>query len=224
MADTTETTACRQFGEFIKSEEFPCVGAKSALARDALTIFEAGDIDRASHDVDIYRALREFSGELDHESPIVRSFAVVFSGPGDLDEEGFEKALWNRLQCLHNLDVVGGTPWNEAVDRDPSSPHFSLSIGGEPFFVIGLHPNASRPARRFSRPALVFNSHIQFEKLRADGRYDRMKQIIRKRDVELAGSVNPMLNDFGEASEARQYSGRAVDESWKCPFAHAEVA
>jgi uncharacterized protein len=39
-----------------------------------------------------------------------------------------------------------------------------------------------------------------------------------------------MLSDFGERSEARQYSGRAVEENWrapfqattlgKCPFAH----
>lgn len=223
MTDTAETTTCRNFREFIQNEDFPCVGAKSALARDALTVVEAAEIDCAASDVEIYRALKAFGEELDHESPIVRSFAVIFSGPGDLDEEAFEKALWTRLQCLHNLDVIGGGQWNEAVDRDPDSPHFSLSLGGEPFFVIGLHPNASRPARRFSQPALVFNSHTQFEKLRADGRYARMKEIIRKRDSELAGSVNPMLNDFGDASEARQYSGRAVDENWKCPFSHAEA-
>lgn len=220
----SDTSACLQFREFIQSADFPCVGAKSALARDALTIFEAADIDSAARDVDIYRALLAFGEGLDTESPIVRSFVVIFSGPDNLDEEAFEKALWNRLQCLHNLDVIGGTPWNETVDRDPESPHFSLSLGGEPYFVIGLHPNASRPARRFSRPAFVFNSHMQFEKLRADGRYDKMKEIIRKRDAELAGGINPMLNDFGAASEARQYSGRAVDESWKCPFANAEVA
>ncbi|MCI5078436.1 guanitoxin biosynthesis heme-dependent pre-guanitoxin N-hydroxylase GntA [Oricola sp.] len=218
------TVACRSFTDFIQSAEFPCVGAKSALARDALTVFVAGDIDRACDDVDIHRALREFSAQLDHESPIVKSFVVVFEGPGDLDEEEFEKALWNRLQCLHNLDVVSGTPWSDGVAADPDSPHFSLSVGSEPFFVIGLHPRASRPARRFDKPALVFNSHRQFEKLRADGRFDKMKAIIRKRDAELAGDVNPMLSDYGEASEARQYSGRVVGDAWKCPFAHKEIA
>lgn len=224
MTDTAESTACRQFKEFIGDADFPCVGAKSALARDALTVFEASEFDSAARDVDLYRALRAFGAELDHDSPIVQSFVAVFSGPGDLDEKAFEKTLWTRLQCLHNLDVIDGTPWNEAVDHDPDSPHFSLSLGGEPYFVIGLHPNASRPARRFAHPALVFNSHMQFEKLRADGRYDKMKEIIRKRDAELAGDINPMLTDFGEASEARQYSGRAVGENWTCPFAHAEVA
>ena len=28
-----------------------------------------------------------------------------------------------------------------------------------------------------------------------------------------------MLTDFGERSEAPQYSGRKVDASWRCPFA-----
>jgi hypothetical protein len=212
------------FQHFIRSADFPCVGAKSALARDALSILPAGQIDGATDDVEIHRALREYSDGLDHQSPIVRSFVVIFDGPDGLDEEAFEKALWNRLQSLHNLDVVSGQPWNQAVDHDPKSPHFSLSVGGEPFFVIGLHPNASRPARRFEKPALVYNSHLQFEKLRSDGRFDKMKEIIRNRDEALAGSINPMLSDHGEASEARQYSGRAVEPEWKCPFAHKEIA
>ncbi|MEP6902345.1 MAG: YqcI/YcgG family protein, partial [Actinomycetota bacterium] len=29
---------------------------------------------------------------------------------------------------------------------------------------------------------------------------------------------NPNLSDFGTQSEARQYSGRAVEHEWKCPF------
>ncbi|MCB1461164.1 MAG: YqcI/YcgG family protein [Nitratireductor sp.] len=216
--------AYRLFREFIQDTAFPCVGAKSALARDALTMHLAEDIERAKDDVDIHRALRDFSDSLDLDSPIVKSFVVLFDGPCDLAEEDFEKALWNRLQCLHNLDVVSGTAWHRNVDADPNSPHFSLSIGGEPYFVIGLNPNASRPARRFSRPAMVFNSHLQFEKLRADGRFEKMKDIIRQRDAQLAGSVNPMLSDHGEASEARQYSGRMVNDNWKCPFAPQEIA
>jgi FPC/CPF motif-containing protein YcgG len=31
-----------------------------------------------------------------------------------------------------------------------------------------------------------------------------------------------MLEDFGENSEARQYSGRKVGEEWKCPFLHGK--
>jgi hypothetical protein len=47
-----------------------------------------------------------------------------------------------------------------------------------------------------------------------------MQEAIRQRDIALQGSINPVLARFGEASEARQYSGRAVESNWKCPFHH----
>jgi FPC/CPF motif-containing protein YcgG len=53
------------------------------------------------------------------------------------------------------------------VSADPNDPHFSLSFGGEAFFVVGLHPRASRPARRFERPAPIFNLRDQFEQQRS---------------------------------------------------------
>jgi len=69
-----------------------------------------------------------------------------------------------------------------------------------PFFVIGLHPYASRLARRFSNPALVFNSHRQFEKLREDGRYWKIQAATRSREIDLQGSINPNLADFSEGT------------------------
>lgn len=212
------------FEQFVKSESFPCIGAKSAMVRDQLVIAEFGDINSAAGDISLRRALGQFVEDLDFDSPIVQSFVAIFSGPNDLSETDFERALWNRLQSLHNLDVVEGREWADSAARDPESAHFSMGLLGEAFFVIGLHHNASRPARQFEFPALVFNSHEQFERLREDGRFEKMKQIIRTRDQALAGSVNPMLADFGRGSEAAQYSGREVGPDWKCPFAPQEPA
>jgi FPC/CPF motif-containing protein YcgG len=64
----------------------------------------------------------------------------------------------------------------------------------------------------------VFNLHGQFEQLRADGRYVKLRQAIVRRDVAYAGSANPMLAVHGKSSAARQYSGRAVEPGWHCPF------
>lgn len=215
-------TPTEAFRAFVKSDSFPCIGAKSAMVRDQLVIAEFGDIDSAAGDIKLRQALEGFIEQLEFDSPVVQSFVAIFSGPDGLSETAFERALWNRLQSLHNLDVVEGRGWAENAARDPQSAHFSMGLLGEAFFVIGLHPNASRPARRFRYPALVFNSHEQFERLRADGRFDKMKQIIRERDKALAGSVNPMLADFGAGSEAAQYSGREVGPDWKCPFTPQE--
>lgn len=99
-----------------------------------------------------------------------------------------------------------------------------MSLGGHPFFVVGLHPAASRPARRFECPVLVFNSHDQFERLREDRRYEKLQSVIRERDKELSGSINPMLADHGFGAAAAQYSGRNVSEDWVCPFEKKELA
>jgi FPC/CPF motif-containing protein YcgG len=67
-------------------------------------------------------------------------------------------------------------------------------------------------------PTLVFNLHEQFERMRSDGRYQRMRDTIRRRDTELQGFLNPMVSDHGDTSEARQYAGRAVPADWSPPF------
>ena len=202
----------------ISDPAFPCVGAKSALATGMLEVFAARDITSGWNDVAIHDALLEWAWRYRDDGQGLRSLVVTFDGPLDLDEEAFERAMWQRLQSLADKDVWRGQTYDSSVSADPDSPKFSLSFGGQAFFVVGLHPRASRPARRSAVPALVFNLHDQFVKLREEGRYERMREAIVARDVKLAGSANPMLARHGEASEARQYSGREVDADWRCPF------
>lgn len=193
------------------------MGAKSALANDRLVVRHARDLLSGWNDLEIHDALLEWARR-DDPPGAFRSLVVIFEGPDNLSEIEFERAMWERLQSLVDKDAWRGQPLDDTVGADPTKPDFSLSFGGEAFFVVGLHPNASRPARQFCSPILVFNLHAQFEWLRAQGRYERMREAILSRDVELAGSINPMLARHGEASEARQYSGRIVDEYWQAPF------
>lgn len=202
----------------IAQRTFPCVGAKSAAAQGALQLMVARDITSAWNDLEIIRTLQDWSGAYRDEPDGLRSFAVIFEGPDDLDEIGFEKAMWQRLQSISDKDAWLGQSLDERVSADPEDPHFCVSFGGEAYFVVGLHPAASRPARRFKRPVLVFNLHDQFERLRAEGRYERMRERIMERDEALAGSTNTMLARHGDASAARQFSGRAVGKDWRCPF------
>lgn len=204
--------------DHIDDRAFPCVGAKSAMARGTLDVLACSNIDSAWDDVRIHDALMRLAEDYRRDRAMYRSFAVVFEGPGDLTEPEFERALWQRVQSLSDKDVWRGQDYDARVSNDPNNPHFSLSFGGEAFFIVGLHPRASRPARRFDRPTLVFNLHDQFERLRAEGKYETMREKILVRDEALAGSRNPMLARHGAASEARQYSGRVVDDRWACPF------
>jgi FPC/CPF motif-containing protein YcgG len=120
---------------------------------------------------------------------------------------------------LQQVNALDAGPWASDRRSDPASPEFSFSFAGTGYFIVGLHAGSSRLARRFAWPTLVFNPHHQFDRLRADGHYSRFQEAIRSREVALQGTLNPMLQNFGEASEARQYSGRAVPETWRCPFA-----
>jgi FPC/CPF motif-containing protein YcgG len=204
----------------VAAPDFACVGAKAAMAKGTLEVLACNRLDSAWDDMRIHDGLLHFAQEYRADPGLFRSFAVVFEGPDNLDETAFEAALWDRAQSLSDKDVWRGLGYDRRVSHDPSDPHFSLSFGGEAFFIVGLHPHASRPARRFSRPTLVFNLHDQFERLRAEGRYETMREKIMVRDEAVAGSRNPMLTRHGEASEARQYSGRVVNPSWRCPFTY----
>ena len=83
----------------------------------------------------------------------MRSFVAAFEGPLGMSELEFEQAMWERQQALHDLDART-CDWDGRVSSDPASPDFSFSLRGKAFFVIGLHPNASRRSRRYWRPAL----------------------------------------------------------------------
>lgn len=202
----------------VSDPSFPCVGAKSAMARGSLRVLPCHSLISGWDDLRIHRILMQWAADYRADSTGLRSLAVVFEGPLDLSEKSFEEAMWERIQSFADKDHWLGQSYDHRVSPDPNDPHFSLSFGGEAFFVVGLHPKASRPARRFPSPTLVFNIHAQFEQLREEGKYERMRERILERDRTVAGDINPMLARHGEVSEARQYSGRAVSEEWRCPF------
>jgi FPC/CPF motif-containing protein YcgG len=203
--------------EMVTHPEFPCLGARSVFRRDAATLVVLDDLADTSPGGSLDTlgaALARYADEVDPEGDLV-SFVACFRGPAPDEERDFEELLWGALQHLHDNDDA---PWADGVAADPDNPHFAFSVAGTAFFVVGLHPNSSRVARRAPLPTLVFNLHAQFERMRADGGYQRMRDIIRRRDTDLQGYLNPMVSDHGDTSEARQYAGRAVPADWTPPF------
>lgn len=202
--------------------DFPCLGARAALAQDRLGVATAASIASAADDARIHEKLAQWSKDACPDAQTFYSLAVVFAGPHDLDERGFEAALWERLGRLSDIDRAQGHPHDPGFSDDPRDPRFALSFGGKAYFAVGLHPHASRRARRAPSPVIVFNLHQQFAALREAERYERMREVILDRDAGFDGVPNPMIARHGETSEARQYSGRAVESDWVCPYAPAE--
>lgn len=202
---------------FILDERFSCLGAKSAIRRMTYRMGVYPRLDDPAVSRGLARDLYAFALERNALGGEFTTYAAVFGEYGDCGEEAFERALWSQLQRLHELDVQYHA-WDSRVSDDPDDPRFSFSFASHGFFVVGLHPAASRQTRRFRWPALIFNAHEQFERLRADGRFAKLQRTIRAREQRLHGSLNPTVADYGEASEARQYAGRAVERAWSCPF------
>ncbi len=222
LVHLTQPDAERAFERFIADRGYPCIMAKSALKRGQYALHTYPPLGSSAAADALARDLEVFAAQPEPARGF-RSFVSVYDGPAPADEHAFERDLWRILGALHDRD---DQPWDRSVSSDPSDPTFSFSFVGRGFYVVGMHPNASRPGRRFDYPMIVFNLHAQFEQLREQGRYEKVRSLIRDRDRALAGSVNPMMDDFGSRSEARQYAGRAVEAGWKCPFhaAHAAVS
>lgn len=206
--------------EMVAHPDYPCLGARSVLRRERATVGVYDELAGPGTADRLVEDLRDFARSVDLADGLA-SFLAVFRGPSVLDERHFERLLWSQLRALNDAD---DEPWSAEVSPDPADEHFAFSVAGTPYFVIGLHPRASRDARRAAAPVLVFNPHAQFEALRASGQYPRMRDRIRQRDELLQGTINPMVADHGEISEARQYSGRRVGPGWQAPFRASRVA
>jgi FPC/CPF motif-containing protein YcgG len=202
------------FEAFVNDPAFSCLGARAALHGGAYRFGAYGRMGSDEATEALARDLAAFAR--DDGAGEFATFVAAFVDVAPGDERGFEARLWAQLQALHAVDP--GPGWDAAVSDDPADPGFSFSFAGRAFFIVGLHPESSRLARRFGWPVLAFNPHAQFQRLRADGRYGRLRETIRARELALQGSLNPNLAEFGHESEARQYSGRATGPEWACPF------
>ena len=208
-----------QFEDFIIAKDHPCIMAQTVFSMDKVDFHEYDNFGSRETAKEILADLKKYIAAYDFESNDFLTFLVGFKGKQDYTEEEFEQVLWQQLQYLHEEDDA---EWDKEVSSDPENNNFSFSLGGKAFYIVGLHPNSSRKARQAPYPAIAFNLHWQFEKLREMNTYHTVRDKIRERDIELQGDINPMLEDFGERSEARQYSGRKVGDDWKCPFLHGK--
>ncbi len=207
----------QDFKSFILEGNHPCMMARSVFKMENYD-FHVYDQMRSEETARaLLKDLQTFLDNTDLESNEYRSFAAVFPNNCFADELSFEQSLWETLQNLHDFDTE---PWDSTVSHNPDDAEFSFSLLGKAFYIIGLHPRSSRMARQAPYTTLVFNLHCQFEKLRTMGKYDKIRNLVRKNDEKLQGSINPVLQDFGTDSETKQYSGRHIESNWKCPFHH----
>ncbi len=209
------------FRRHVANQDFPCIGAKAAVNGNCYRFGFYPEMNQPETTAGLAHDLWAYSQEQSAFKTNYATFIASFAAPVVGDEKSWEKLLWTQLENLHELDRRH-YGWDITVSSNPEDANFSFSFAETGFFVVGLHPASSRISRRFPWATMVFNTHAQFERLREQNLFERMQQTIRDRDLKLQGSLNPNLSDFGKQSEAKQYSGRAVEDDWKCPF-HAKL-
>ena len=185
--------------DFIQHSQFPCVMAKAVLTKGMLTVHDYQSVE------DTLEAMYSFIDRYRERPSRLSSFILTFDEIISFEE--FEKKFWKLIKSLHLLDKKN-YEHDPRVSNQTDSPDFSFSMKSEAFFILALHPDSPRFARRLPIPAIVFNPHQQFETLRKNGVFNKVRNFIRNRDKALQGFINPMLSDFGEKSELYQYTGR----------------
>lgn len=216
-------TVIESLQSLANQRNYPCIAATRSINKNE---FNVSLFDRLGTHTEVARLgddLREFLKKIElTRSPYLTYFAV-YDGPDENSEEEFENRLWQELSHLASCDTKIAT-WDSRFSNNPQDKNFCFSFDGKAFFVVGLHPKASRPGRKFFKPTLVFNAFDQFELLKERGEYEPMVDLNRRRDQKFSGSANPMAVLYGEVWESIQYSGRENAPEWQCPYQHLQQA
>ena len=190
---------------FINSVSFPCVMAKAVAKTGNLQVFDLSSFEEKESVRSVLKEIYQFIDVFRQNQKTLSSFALIIKQPYLFPD--FEKLFWNFLGGLDHEDKKHYAH-DPRVSSDPANDRYSFSLKSEAFFLLALHPESPRRARRFKYSAIIFNPHVQFENLRKNKIYKKVRDTIRLKDKVLQGFVNPMLNDFGEKSEVFQYLGK----------------
>jgi len=201
-------------------DNYPCVAALNAArnSQHRVGVYSAFGSGMSSRALGSDLAL--FKAEQAASKSAYLSFWAVFDDATPLTEEKFESLMWKELSLL-SASTPAASRWDPKFSADPADPDFCFSFEGDAFFLVGMHPQSSRLARRFPFPAVVFNLYEQFEALGAA--YEPMVELIRRRDQRFQGSVNPTVERWANKWESIQFSGRDNPPDWKCPFPRSEA-
>jgi hypothetical protein len=198
---------------------YPCTAAVQSYFKDEYRVGIYKQFGHGRYSYELARDLLKFREEYKISNSPYLSFWAVFEDSEDLSEAEFETCLWNELSYTTSHPEFNSS-WDPNFSSDPEDKNFCFSLDGTAFFVVGLHPHSSRISRRFPHPTLIFNVYDQFRDLAAEGKYVPMVETNRKRDLRFQGSVNPMVEAYGDTWEPIQFSGKKNEDGWKCPFRH----
>ncbi len=215
LADKVQTA----IQDMISQKDYPCMPALQSFHQNEYLVGLYRGFETGTDSESLVRDLLYFRQKQKSSASLYMSFWAVFPMQSIRDENEFEGHLWKQLSYLSTIGNANSN-WDPQFSSDPEDPRFCFSLNGEALFVVGVSPVASRKARRFPYPSLIFNYYDQFTALSELGKYDNIVRLNRQRELRFSGSLNPMVEKYGDHREAIQFSGRENPSDWKCPFQH----
>jgi FPC/CPF motif-containing protein YcgG len=201
------TDAQIYFKGFAGAQDFPCLAGRSIARTDQYAFCAYPDMKDPKIAQGLMHDMIRFQQEfgIPHD-PIAqghrfRSFVATFRSPlPHTPIEGAE-ALYELLGNMHEVNKKH-YGWADGFSNNTDSPNFGYSSGDSAFFIASFHPGAYDVSRKSDINFVVFNSHAMLDALKAEGKFERLRDVIRKRQEH----VHPYLGDHGEVLEWRQYA------------------
>ena len=228
------TKAYEYLKTLIGGESFACVAGQTAVRAESYILAAYPSMTDPQVAEGLCHDLMEFTREYgipDKEKGPkgqFRSFVATFEGPMPTSQMQAAEYLYTLLKNIHSVDKKY-FPWAKGISADLESTDFGFSIGEAGYFIPSFHPFTSSEVRRSDMLFVVFNAHAMFDTLRKQGKFDKLKQIIRRRQAH----VHPYLGDHGTVNEWVQYALVDSDEKsqqeekalrrkvlGECPFGH----
>lgn len=209
----------------IMKPNYPCVAAVSSFLKHDFMSGNYKDFGSGQCAAQLASDLLKFKTEQRRLKSPFYSFWAVFENDEVASEDEYEKKMWNELSAVHEFEIKNAglqsseqLPWDPKFSRNPKDKNFCFCLGGDAYFVVGMHPQSSRLSRRFPYPVIIFNLYEQFDDLMKKNTFAPMVQLNRQRELKFEGSVNPMVEKHGQSWESIQFSGKNNDDQWGCPF------
>ncbi len=207
-----------KISSLLSKKNYPCVAALKSFHSEDYRIGTYRNFGSTHSSFELAKDLVNYSEQYKKTKSPYFTYWAVFPELTSLTDKEFEGALWRELSAMASYSEFSQS-WDPKFSSDPNDKNFCFSLGGQAFFVVGLHKNSNRLSRQFEYPTLVFNLYEQFRQLESLNQFKPMVEMNRRRDEKFQGDANPMAVVHGNDWEAIQFSGRQNNADWKCPFA-----
>ena len=176
----------RALCDFIKSDGYPCVGARAALNGGDYRLGHYSDMGSAGASSRLAQDLSVFIAQRPYMKTDFATMIAVFDNSDCRSEGGFQGRLWKQLQ-RSTISMRRRT-----ILRSVATPRIPGLLSALAALRVG---DRSAPRKladgatfRLAGPGF-FNPHDQFESLRRKGVYQRLGRIVRSRDISFQGSL-----------------------------------